>query len=1234
MESLPTDKRRLVERGPTVPGRDRASGRWSRGGWLAVWWAGCLVWGGFGVGAEVLRPPVHPRRNVDEIPVQPARWVRFTILETNRSEPCLDEIEVFNADDPPANVALASAGARVTVSGSLIGYGIHRQEHLNDGMYGNGRSWISDRLGEGWVEIELPRVERIQRVVWGRDREGRFIDRLPVRYRIEVATEPGVWRVVASSEDRLPPASGESVIGPNPSHRFAINRFAPVDTSLSHGAPSVTPAEYAVRVWRIEEGLPANTVTAVLPARDGYLWVGTFNGLARFDGARFVVYGEAEGLVNPRVTCLWEDAEGALWVGTEGGGVVRREKGRFTTFTTADGLSDNFILALAGDARGRLWVGTRSGLDRLERGRAVVHPAEGQWSGHAISRLAATGTDDLWVFGDRLRLWRNERFQPPPFEDEPAAFTSLVAVHQGPSGALWVGGANGYVSRLAEEGVSVFGREEGLPSDLVSELLETRNGDLWVGTASGGLSRLREGRFLHLTTRDGLPHHSVRALAEDREGSLWAGSQGGGLVRLRPRPFTVHTTDHGLSHNVVMSMAEDAAGRVWIGSNCGGLNVWQDGTVTPYESHYLLDNECIWPMWASGEGGLWIGTWGGGLFRLQQDQLFNYQPEHGLAHATVLSLTEDQAGSLWIGTFSGGLNRYQDGAFTRYTTADGLTSDTITAVVEDAPGELWIGTDGGGLNRMADGRFTALRRSDGLTSDFVRTLRRDGEGRLWVGTSGGLSLVMDGVCHGFTTAQGLLDPVISQILEDDSGHLWLGSHQGISRVAKADLLAVAEGRATVVTPLSYGREEGMENPECTGGFHPAGLKTRDGYLWFSTVKGLVRVNPREAVSNTVIPWVRIESVGMDQQVHEVPELEDRAALAVPTGSKGRSRLQVMPGVLRLEFRYTALSLAAPGKVRFRYQLEGMDQDWTEAGTRRWAEYTHVPPGHYRFRVVAANNDGVWNLEGASVDLEVLPPFWRTWWFLGLAGLGGVGTTIAGVRWVALRKLRARLQRVEHQHALERERTRIARDLHDDLGSGLTQIALLSALGERHQGPSKEGADSFREIARRARAMVRSMDAIVWAVDPTHDTLDHLAGYLPEFAREFLRTAGLRCRLDVPAVLPSVPLTSEVRHSLLLAAKEALHNVVKHAQASEVWVRLAVESDELTLVVEDDGCGLPASPPSGMEAGQGLNNLRRRMAELGGTAVIGPGRGGRGTSVRLVLPLACVRAGRSASVEST
>lgn len=1154
---------------------------------------------------SALRPAVHPRRNVDEFPPVRARFVRFTILKTSGAEPCIDELEIYSAGPGARNVALASAGAQVSGSGSLPGFKIHRVENINDGLYGNGHSWISNLRAGGWVMIELAELTWIDRVVWGRDREGRFIDRLATEYRIEAAAAPGEWRLVASSEDREPLKAGAEFSGVNPTARQAITRFAPVSTRISpEGGDS--SHEYIIDAWQTEDGLPSNTIGAILQTRDGYLWVGTAHGLARFDGMRFEVFGEADGLPNSPILCLSQTRSGDLWIGTEGGGLVRLREGWFETFTTEDGLAHNAVLSLEEDSDGQLWIGTFSGLSRWRDGKLVpALPGDGR----PFPQLCGGPGDRLYAIGGGELIWIEEgRSAVIPIPGEPSKSSSLFALTFGRSGDLWFGGANSYVARWCDGELGVFGEEYGAVPGEVWELHETANGDLWIGTGSGGLSRLRDGKFTTFTTLDGLSSNSIRCILEDREGNLWAGSNGGGLMRLKERKLTTYTTRDGLSHEVIMSLAQDSEGTIWIGSNCGGLNMRRDGEFSPAPVTYLLDNACIWSLLAASDGSLWIGTWGQGLFRKKGEAITNYLPGDGISDDIILALCEDRAGGLWIGTYEGGANYLLDGTFTRYGEEQGLSSEFVTCILEDREGFIWLGTSGGGLNRFNGEYFQVFSRRDGLGSDFIRTLYEDAEGVLWIGTGGGgLSRFKGGKFTTVTSRQGLKNDVISQIIEDSRGYFWFGSNAGIFRAARTELNQVLDGETPRLAPVSFGKSEGMESLECTGGFSPAGLRGRDGKLWFSTVKGLVMVDPAALPQNTNAPPVVIEEALVDGR-----SIWEAGHAAEAAGQPGRE-IQVPPGTKRVEFRFTALSLTAPEKIKFKYRLAGFENSWSEARGQRSAQYSGLPPGEYRFRVIASNGEGVWNEAGTSLKFSVLPAFWQTWWFLGLALAAGVALTVFLVHSLSVRKIQRRLRSLEQQHALERERARIARDLHDDIGSSLTQIAFLSDLGQRRRSRPGEVQTHLNQISKTAREVVRSVDQIVWAVNPKNDSLNHLVDYLSQFAEDFLAASGIRCRMEVPDHLPPLALSVEERHNVFLAAKEALHNVAKHSRASEVWIRSRVEPEFFIIQIEDNGIGF--DPAARQAGGDGLNNMRQRVAAAGGELEIESGPGS-GATIRL------------------
>lgn len=1141
------------------------------------------------------REPVHPRRNVEEFPAVETAVLRFTILKTTGQQPCLDELEVYGPDDPERNLALAENGTRASASGTLAGYRIHALSHVNDGLYGNGHSWISDTPGGGWVELRFPAPVRVNRVVWSRDRERKFIDRLPLEYRIDVALEPGNWQTVASSSDRAaPPVEPDAELS-----LFGITGYS----STPAGPPGQDrPAarEYLLRTWQTADGLPSNTVTALLQTRDGWLWIGTTNGLARFDGVRFTTFDETSGLPGLNVTALFEDVEGVLWAGTADGGLVFFKGGRFHAVRIGPDAADNGVASICQDSEGRVWAGTGGGLFRRD-GMEFVRHAPGP-----VSKVVPDAEGGVWFIGpgNEMLRWDGEKVERAAASlEDPSRFSSVSALAAGPDGALWFGGANGYVGRLANGTVTTLGEKQSVLTSSALSLLPVTDGDVWVGTSATGLARLRDGDPPHLTTDDGLPSNSVTSLCQDREGNVWAGTAGGGLTRLRPRLVRAVTTSDGLSHNSVTALLEDAEGSVWIGTGGGGLNRWRGETVEPYAPNYVLENRVISSLAATRDGALWMGIPGAGVFRMAGGKLSRFSRKDGLPGGVVAAMCEDSAGRLWMGSRDGGAVYHFEGTFTAPPELEPLRGVPVTAILEDRAGRLWFGTAGGGAARLENGRLARWTRDTGLTSGFIRTLREDSAGNVWAGTGSGLTRwTPDDALFHFTTRHGLPDATISQILEDGEGHLWLGTNRGVVRVSRRSLGAVASGKSARLQTMTLNTADGLPSLECTGGFHPAGLRLRDGRLCFATVAGLAVVDPAMFSTPPPPPPVVIESVVSGSG----------GPPAVPAPGESLT----LPASGRLEVRFTALSLTAPERARLRYRLAGLEIAWTESGSERSAAWASLPPGDFRFEVQAGHGDE-WGAETASVALRVLTPWWRAPGALALGALTVTGAAAGLARAVTRRRMQRRLRAVEQQFALERERTRIARDIHDDLGASLTQIGLLSALGQEQSHRPEAARERFAAIAATAGELAQAMDAIVWAVNPRHDTLESLARYLVRFSGDFFARAPARLRLDVPEELPDVPLTSEARHSVFLAAKEALNNTLAHANAKEVHLRLNVEKDRFTLAIEDDGAGF--DPATVQDGGNGLDNMRQRLSECGGTCEI-VSAPGTGTTVRFTLPL--------------
>jgi signal transduction histidine kinase len=495
-----------------------------------------------------------------------------------------------------------------------------------------------------------------------------------------------------------------------------------------------------------------------------------------------------------------------------------------------------------------------------------------------------------------------------------------------------------------------------------------------------------------------------------------------------------------------------------------------------------------------------------------------------------------------------------------------------------------------------------------LPSDNISSLLTDPDGVLWVGTQSGLARALGGKWISFGNAFGQALGNVAYLLDDGRGDMWIGSNTGLLRAKRSALTAFAKGEIETVPFRAYGAADGLPTRECSQGSQPSACRTEDGTLWFATIRGLAHVNPNQLVINTNPPPVIIESISVDGVLQHSKTLRSPLpeSLVIPAGKES------------LEIRYTALNLSAPDKSRFRYQLVNHETKWTEwSGEVRVAHYSKLPPGEYRFRVIAANEDNVWNEAGSTLAIRVLPPFWQTWWFLTALTLLLLGLIIGSVHYVSTQKLQRQLALMRQQEALEKERARIARDLHDQLGANLTQVTLLGEMAEDDRELPDEVVAHAQQICQTARDTTRALDEIVWTVNPSNDTLDGLLNYVCKYAQEYLALAGLKYRLETPKELPNTPISPELRHNVFLAAKEAVNNVVKHSGADSAWLRLKVSPDRFVLEIEDNGKGLSAADQN--KGRNGLRNMRKRMDDVGGELEFAAGENG-GTRITLKAPI--------------
>ena len=763
--------------------------------------------------------------------------------------------------------------------------------------------------------------------------------------------------------------------------------------------PAKAPTQYVHQIWQIDEGLPQTTVRVIVQTQDGYLWMGTEEGLVRFDGVRFQVFDKSNTAAfetGDSVLALVEDRAGDLWIGTGGGSLVRYTDGRFVRYGRQDGLPGEGIKALVEDRVGDLWIGTLgSGLFSYRNGHFVHYRSEDGLSGDLVTTLLQDRDGALWA-GTSDGVTRIKNGSSTVFRHVDSNQDNFVlTLHEDRNGVVWVGTRQG-LSRVEGAHLAPCAHDVKCTPAGVRALWEDIDGNLWVGLDQGGLGRLRGGRYEAFSTEDGLSHGRVLALLGDREGSLWIGTEGGGLNRLHDGKFTTYTTRENLSHNIVLTVHEDADGALWIGTDGGGLNRLHDGALTVFTTADGLSSNIITSVYADRSGALWAGTIGQGLNRLRDGAITTFTTADGLPSASIYALTESRNGDLWIGT-DAGLARFSDGAITTFTTVDGLSSNLVTALYEDHQGDLWIGTFDAGFSRFRGGRFTHFTTADGLGSPTVLALYEDPDhlGAIWIGTyEGGLSRLRDGALTTYTTKDGLFSDDVYQILEDEDENLWMSCNKGLFSISKDDLAAFDQGFVDRITSTVYGKADGLKNAEFNGGSQPAGWKRSDGTLWFPSMEGVVMIDPQRVRRNTQPPPVVIEEVLIDYE-----------PIAYSDGT------ELGPGKKKIEFRYTALSFIAPEAIRFEFFLEGYDEAWQKASARRTATYTNLPPGSYTFHVKARNSDGVWNETGASVALTLKPFFYQTGWFFALIALALFVSGVLGYK-ARTQQLRRRKRELE------------------------------------------------------------------------------------------------------------------------------------------------------------------------------------------------------------------------------
>ncbi|SPE42908.1 putative Integral membrane sensor signal transduction histidine kinase [Candidatus Sulfopaludibacter sp. SbA3] len=957
--------------------------------------------------------------------------------------------------------------------------------------------------------------------------------------------------------------------------------------------PALAVSQYLHTAWTQEEGADLPGVEAITQTPDGYLWLGTTAGLIRFDGLRFV---------------HWEPHQGAR-------------------------LPVNDIRFLLAGQRG-LWIGSAQGISRLDRGRLTAYPAADRWLAGAVVGMLEDHMGRLWMRGQGTGgrslgvLLPNDSFQ---IYGQPEGLPAQLVrtMFENRDLVLWLGTSKGLCRWSPGSPADCLN----IPPVNVFSLIDEANGDMLIGDdVSRSMLRFSKGTLRPAAANGGNPSVNPRVMLRDHDGNVWIGTLGQGLLRLSNGHLERFTRRDGLSSDIINALSEDREGDLWIGTS-RGIDRIRDPKVVHLSSVDGLSSDLVTAVYASREGGAWVGMYGGGLNHVNGEHINRYGIDAGLPSRTVTSLYQDANGTLWVATSSGlvhssgerfvpvrvadgrpldrvlAISGQSNGALAvadskrglfsvkddvaRPMIIPGLPKDAVYQLQFDRSGVLWVGYYQGGIAAVTGNSVRLYTAADGLGEGWIRAIYQDAGGDIWVGTKSGLSRLRRGRWNSWTIRHGLPEGGVRGIVEDGSRHaMWLVTSGGLVQVSTTDLDA-AQTSAKPLNSFLYGRNEGLRLVAVSTSTNPPITMSDDGRIWLCTEDGLAIVDPGRIRSNPLPPPVVIEQMTVDGTPLDLTSGTDIVF-------RGR----------QLQIAYTALSLMAPERIRFKYRLDGVDRNWTEADGRRNVDYVGLPPAHYRFRVIACNNDGVWNNEGAALAFLVKPYYYQTWWFAA-ACLGGAGLLAWGAHRLRVQRVVSRLQ------LIARERARLTRELHDSLLQGFAGVVYqLEAVSRQfYTAPEASRQRLERAIDQADRSLLEARRTILSMRLPALENRT-LPEALSAIASQLTEDTSIAFHLEVKGRIRQLPYDQQA--NVYLIGREAITNSVNHARASRIVAALVFSAKELRLAVQDDGSGFDPQTGTTKRDHWGMRGMRERAASIGATFTLDAAPG-RGTKIEIVVP---------------
>ena len=958
--------------------------------------------------------------------------------------------------------------------------------------------------------------------------------------------------------------------------------------------PTNVAAKYTRRIWQVQDGLPEDLVRAFAQTPDRYLWVGTSAGLVRFDGIKFTIYDRRNITVlrESSILCLLTASNGDLWIGTEGGGLVRYSRGGFTSFSAAQGLGNGFVRSVIQDGMGRFWVGTDGGLFRSNGDFFERIDGTGTIPAIQVHSLFKDWIGRIWVGGTNVLRFDHDRATAFKITGEYSQIR-VKSIFVGGDRTTWIGTVSG-LYKLSNQDVELnrpFQKVPGVSSTVLS-ISQGLDSSIWVGTIGEGLFILEGNKQMRLGSPQELPSNTVLDIFEDVERNVWIGTRHGMLrlnktsVNLIPLPNT-DDSDFG-------TLFQDSNKDLWMASN--RLFRIRAGVARQY-SFPELSGAHVRNLFRDSVGGLWLGTDGNGVFRISKGRVAHFTSRNGLANNYIRAFLESRDGSIWIAT-DFGISRWRSGSLSSYQVSDGLVYSNVRVLFEDHSGDLWIGTERG-ISHMKNGLFLSDGITTALRDEKVWSIDQDQDGDLWFGTrTDGLYRLKGGSVKHFTMKDGLVSDSIYQVVADTNSCLWMSGPDGVSMVRSQDLDMLPTGPVRQVPIRLFGISQGVEMTQIYGGTQFAAVRTNDG-IWFPTANGPVRISVAKDSAGGVPP------VSIDEVVINGQQEEPTMNTVLKSGNN------------KLQFNYSTPSLRAPEDMRFRYMLEGFDQNWTDSGSQRQAYYTNLPAGRYKFRVIAFDMDDPSDTSEASLTFEQSPYFYRTWWFISCCF--GVA---AAVIWMShLRTLREVGLRFD---AVLEERGRVAREMHDTLIQGCVGVSTILEGISSQGGEANDELSSLLNYARiQLRLTLDDARRALWNLRKNETQATMIAPLLISLADEVATEARTKILSDTAGQPYSI--ATEQARELLMVVREALFNAVHHSNATEIGLQIFFLQDSLEITVRDNGKGFD---PHRLELrGQvhyGLIGMKERIQRMNGTFRLSS-EPGAGTKVGISVPSKLVEA---------